>query len=188
MTWPKISSNCQCFWPWKNHQMKSKANSQYGYILYCRKKARLHHHQTSTNTGGILPAMMIDSQSHFPRLLMLFLGAGNELEDAKSEQKKTHPNHNQYSKPPRTTWSSWIKAKRQKSTSERQKGFICKHFSSWRVWQQGWINLFFCRSFVCRCSLLLAFFNLHSHFFSSSWTCKCHTMCISLKSLNNFLL
>ena len=31
---------------------------------------------------------MIDSQSHFPRLLMLFLGAGNELEDAKSEQKK----------------------------------------------------------------------------------------------------
>ena len=32
--------------------------------------------------------MMIDSQSHFPRLLMLFLGAGNEHEDAKSEQKK----------------------------------------------------------------------------------------------------
>ena len=44
--------------------------------------------------------MMIDSQSHFPRLLMLFLGAGNELEDAKSEQKKhTHPNHNQQQQP-----------------------------------------------------------------------------------------
>ena len=68
------------------------ANTQYGYKHTVRsKKARIqhhHHHQVHTNPGGILPAMMIDSQSHFPRLLMLFLGAGNEHEDAKSEQKK----------------------------------------------------------------------------------------------------
>ena len=58
-------------------------------VTYCTVEKKLEYTtKASTNTGGILPAMMIDSQSHFPRLLMLFLGAGNELEDAKSEQKK----------------------------------------------------------------------------------------------------
>ena len=81
---------------------------------------------------------MMDSQSHFPRLLMLFLGAGNELEDAKSEQKKhiqtitSIVNH------------VIIMNQTKKAAEERdKKGFICKHFSSWGCDKIGWINLLF---------------------------------------------
>ena len=81
---------------------------------------------------------MMDSQSHFPRLLMLFLGAGNELEDAKSKQKSQT-----ITSITTTTWSSWIKPKRQQKRKRDKKGFICKHFSSWGCDKLGWINLLF---------------------------------------------
>ena len=134
--------------------------------------------------------MMIDSQSHFPRLLMLFLGAGNEHEDAKSEQKNTHPNHNQQQQyrvnqnVPRDHHESKQRGRRV-LVRDKKASFVSIFHLRGCDNKDGLIYFFADHLFVV---VLSSFSFLHSHFFPSSWTCKCHTMCISSKSLNTYFL
>ena len=136
--------------------------------------------------------MMIDSQSHFPRLLMLFLGAGNEHEDAKSEQKKhTNPNHNQQQQyrvnqnVPRDHHESKQRGRRVVLVRDKKASFVSIFHLRGCDNKDGLIYFFADHLFVV---VLSSFSFLHSHFFPSSWTCKCHTMCISSKSLNTYFL